>query len=99
MRPADIENIASDLRSGDRFELTDGFEHTFEVCDSLEEAVRRAPDYGCQRIGVLRRAGLRPYVRKVHEFDLPTARAVLDSPGRPRGLRARLASIRATYTG
>lgn len=98
MRPADIENIASGLRPGDRFELTDEFEHTFEVCDSLEEAIRRAPDYGCRRIGVLRRAG-GSQMRKVHEFDVETAWAVLASPTRPRGLRARLATIRATYSG
>ncbi len=89
MRPADIENIASGLRPGDRFELTDEFEHTFEVCESLEEALRHAPDYGCARINVLRASGHARDRRPVFVLDLDTARAVLETEPRKRSLLGR----------
>jgi hypothetical protein len=78
--PIDPQPIADDLRPGDLFELTDEFEHTFELCDTLAEAIKHAPDYGCTRIDVLRPTGRvtngSTELARVHTLDLVTAQLV-----------------------
>jgi hypothetical protein len=77
----DVRVIAEGIRSGDLFELTDESEHTFEVCNSLAEAVRHAPEYGCELIHVLRNTGKRskgmPVMEVVYPLSLTTAREVV----------------------
>jgi hypothetical protein len=77
----DARAIAEGIQPGDLFELTDPFEHTFEVCDSLAEAVRHAPEYGCELIHVLRNTGKRsggmPLMEVVYPLSLTTAREVV----------------------
>lgn len=90
--------IAADLRADDLFELTDPFEHTFDVCESLAEAVRHAPDYGCERIDVLRPTGKTyggfPVRETVHVLDLATAREVIRLSQSTATQRARQSSPR-----
>lgn len=87
--PVVAESVAADLLPSDIYELTDDFEHTFEICDTLAEALRNAPEYGCERIDVLRLIGKSsdgvPLRRAIYELDLPTAREVTRCLARRQG--------------